>query len=101
MRDARLIPQIGKVYEDNLQVYEADNIWDQLNKNGTRVARCTVERLIRQIGIQGCRRGRTWVGYRRVRRVPASSRGSRQPRLPRRAPNVPLNRAGITGDSRG
>jgi putative transposase len=61
VRDAELIPQIRKVWGDNLQVYGADKVWDQLNKNGTTVARCTVERLMRQIGIQGCRRGRQWV----------------------------------------
>jgi putative transposase len=61
VRDAQLVPQICKVWGDNLQVYGADKVWDQLNKNGTTVARCTVERLMRQIGIQGCRRGRQWV----------------------------------------
>jgi putative transposase len=61
VRDAELIPQIRKVWGDNLQVYGADKVWDQLNKNGTAVARCTVERLMRQIGLQGCRRGRQWV----------------------------------------
>jgi putative transposase len=60
-RDAELIPLIEKTYEENLSVYGADKIWDQLNKDGVRVARCTVERLMRQIGLQGNRRGRTWT----------------------------------------
>jgi transposase InsO family protein len=42
-------------------VYGADKIWDQLNKDGIQVARCTVERLMRVMDIQGCRRGRVWV----------------------------------------
>ena len=61
VRDAELRPEILRVYEENLAVYGADKIWDQLNKEGITVARCTVERLMRQIGIQGCRRGRMWV----------------------------------------
>ena len=61
VRDAELRPQILQVYEENLAVYGADKIWDQLNKDEVRVARCTVERLMRHMGIQGCRRGRVWV----------------------------------------
>jgi transposase InsO family protein len=61
LRDAELRPQILRVYEENLAVYGADKIWDQLNKDGVRVARCTVERLTADMGIQGCRRGRVWV----------------------------------------
>jgi putative transposase len=61
LRDAQLIPEIVRVYEDNLSVYGADKIWDQLNKDGICIARCTVERLMRQIGLQGTRRGRLWV----------------------------------------
>ncbi len=72
LRDAELIPLIEKTYEGNLSVYGADKIWDQLNKDGTRVARCTIERLMREMGLQGNRRGRTWtvttVGDERLER---------------------------------
>jgi transposase InsO family protein len=61
LRDARLKVEIVRVYEANLSVYGADKVWDQLNKDGIDVARCTVERLMRDLGLQGCRRGRTWV----------------------------------------
>lgn len=61
LRDAELRPQILRVYEENLAVYGADKTWDQLNKDGIRVARCTVERLMADMGLQGCRRGRVWV----------------------------------------
>lgn len=61
LRDAELKPLIVGVYESNLSVYGADKVWDQLNKDGVVVARCTVERLMREMGVQGCRRGRTWV----------------------------------------
>ena len=58
VRDAQLRPQILRVWEENLAVYGADKIWDQLNKDEVRVARWTVERLMRDMGLQGCRRGR-------------------------------------------
>jgi putative transposase len=61
IRDRELRPEIMRVWESNLAVYGADKVWDQLNKDGIAVARCTVERLMRQMGLQGCRRGRTWV----------------------------------------
>jgi putative transposase len=61
VRDAELCPEILRVWEQNLSVYGADKVWDQLNKDGIRVARCTVERLMRDMGLQGCRRGRFWV----------------------------------------
>ena len=61
IRDTELRPQILRVWEENLAVYGADKIWDQLNKDEIPVARCTVERLMRDMGLQGCRRGRVWV----------------------------------------
>jgi putative transposase len=61
VRDAELRPEILRVWEQNLSVYGADKIWDQLNKDGVAVARCTVERLMRNMGLQGCRRGRIWI----------------------------------------
>jgi putative transposase len=61
LRDAALKPEILRVFDENLAVYGADKIWDQLNKDGIVVARCTVERLMRDLGLQGTRRGRLWV----------------------------------------
>ena len=61
IRDAVLRPEIRRVWEDNLSVYGADKVWDQLNKDGIGVARCTVERLMADMGLQGCRRGRVFV----------------------------------------
>ena len=52
-------PEILRVWEQNLSVYVADKVWAQLNDEGIPVARCTVERLMRAMGLQGCRRGRT------------------------------------------
>jgi putative transposase len=61
IRDAELKPEILRVWEQNLSVYGADKIWDQLNKDDIRVARCTVERLMKDLGLEGCRRGRVFV----------------------------------------
>ena len=57
-RDATLMPQIERVWQANLQVYGADKVWRQMNREGVPVARCTVERLMRQLGLQGVRRGK-------------------------------------------
>ncbi|MBF8179817.1 IS3 family transposase [Herminiimonas contaminans] len=58
-RDAVLMPEIQRVWEANMKVYGADKVWRQLQREQQAVARCTVERLMRQIGIQGARRGKT------------------------------------------
>jgi putative transposase len=56
--DAALMPQIERVWRSNLQVYGADKVWRQLQRERIAVARCTVERLMRTLGIQGVRRGK-------------------------------------------
>ena len=53
-----LTPQVHRVYDQNLQVYGADKVWRQLRREGTAVARCTVERLMRLRGLRGARRGK-------------------------------------------
>lgn len=53
-----LRPRIHQVWQANLQVYGADKVWRQLNREGITVARCTIERLMRQQGLQGARRGK-------------------------------------------
>lgn len=58
MRDETLKPEIQRVWDDNYRVYGADKVWAQLNREGTRVARCTTERLMRQLGIHGAIRGK-------------------------------------------
>jgi putative transposase len=49
---------IQHVWDVNLQVYGADKVWQQLKREGTKVARCTVERLMKRLGIQGVLRGK-------------------------------------------
>jgi transposase InsO family protein len=56
---------IERVWQANWQVYGADKVWRQMNREGIAVARCTVERLMRQLGLQGAHRGkkvRTTIG---------------------------------------
>ena len=60
MRDEELKDEILRVWGENLEVYGADKVWTQLNREGIRVARCTVERLMRDLGLSGARRGRAY-----------------------------------------
>ncbi len=60
-RDGWLIEQIRRVHQDNYGVYGASKVWAQLNRQGTPVARCTVQRLMRQAGLRGVTRGRRKV----------------------------------------
>ena len=68
-RDDLLVPQIQRVWQANMQVYGADKVWRQLCREGTSVARCTVERLMRRQGLRGVMRGkvvRTTVSDRKA-----------------------------------
>jgi putative transposase len=58
VRDAQLLEQIRRVHEANQGVYGAAKVWRQLRREGISVARCTVERLMRQAGLQGVVRGK-------------------------------------------
>ena len=59
-RDTELVAEIRRVYAENLFVYGADKVWTQLNRENIRVARCTVERLMRAEGLSGARRGKAF-----------------------------------------
>ena len=61
VRDEYLLAQIKRVHADSGGVYGQLKIWDELNDGGTVVARCTVERLMRTHGIEGCCNGKTQV----------------------------------------
>ncbi len=58
MRDEELKERIQEVHASNYRVYGARKIWRELNRQGLAVARCTVERLMRELGIQGAVRGK-------------------------------------------
>jgi putative transposase len=57
-QDTVLMPQIQRVWDANLQVYGADKVWRQMHREGFAVARCTVERLMQRLRLQGARRGK-------------------------------------------
>ena len=58
-RDEMLMPEIEHVWQANQHVYGAVKVWKQMNREGFGVALCTVERLMRRLGLQGVRRGKT------------------------------------------
>jgi transposase InsO family protein len=57
-RDAVLCAQIRRVWEENFQVYGVRKVWRQLKREGIEVARCTVARLMRRLGLKGATRGK-------------------------------------------
>ncbi len=58
-RDIDLEGEIRRVFDDNFGVYGARKVWRQLHREDIGVARCTVERLMRRMGLQGAVRGKT------------------------------------------
>ena len=60
-RDAWLRTHIQRVWDENFAVYGPRKVWQQLRREGVAVARCTVERLMRQRGLRGAVRGRTFT----------------------------------------
>ena len=57
-RDADLKVEIRRVFEENFRVYGVRKVWRQLRREGISVARCTVARLMRDMGLQGAIRGK-------------------------------------------
>ena len=57
-QDQMLMEQIRRVHVANFGVYGARKVWRQLGREGIAVARCTVERLMRRMGLRGAVRGR-------------------------------------------
>jgi putative transposase len=59
-RDEELCPEIQRVWNENHAVYGAEKVWRQLARENVDVARCTVERLMRGMGLRGAVRGRAF-----------------------------------------
>jgi putative transposase len=57
-RDAELMQEIRRVFDENFQVYGVRKVWRQLRREGFDVARCTVARLMKKMALQGVIRGR-------------------------------------------
>jgi putative transposase len=85
VRDEELKAAVSRVHAANYGVYGARKVWLQLNREGIPVARCTVERLMRELDLAGARRGK------RVRTTVASAAAARPADLVRRqfSPAVP------------
>jgi transposase InsO family protein len=60
-RDTELRAAIQRVWDEHQQVYGPRKVWRQLRREGHRVARCTIERLMRAMGLRGVVRGRAWT----------------------------------------
>ncbi|MCX5339221.1 IS3 family transposase [Streptomyces atratus] len=58
VRDAELKTQISRVHADNFGVYGVRKAWQQMHREAIPVARCTVARLMPDLGLHGARRGR-------------------------------------------
>ena len=60
-RDDALRPEIQRVFDDNYGVYGVRKVWKQLLREGFAVAKCTVRRLMRQMGLRGATRGKAFT----------------------------------------
>jgi putative transposase len=58
LRDQELKAEIGRVHAEHFGVYGARKVWRQLHREGIAVARCTVERLMGELHLEGARRGK-------------------------------------------
>ena len=52
------MPEIRRVWDVNMQVYGVKKVWRQMKREEITIARCTVERLMKQMGLEGARRGK-------------------------------------------
>lgn len=59
VRDRELVEKIEQVHEENYGVYGGRKVWAELNRQGSDVARCTVERLMRETGLRGLLRDKS------------------------------------------
>lgn len=57
-RDEALRPEVLRVFAENFGVYGVRKVWRQMKREGFDVARCTVQRLMRDLGLQGVIRGK-------------------------------------------
>ncbi len=86
-RDKVLRREVQRVWDQNFKVYGVRKVWHQMRREGFDVARCTVERLMREIGIQGIVRGKAQRTTRPDKALPCPrDKVNRQFRAP--APNT-------------
>jgi putative transposase len=86
-RDGALKSEVRRVFEENFQVYGTRKVWRQLKREGKDVARCTVARLMKAMGLEGAIRGKPIRTTHQDKAVPCPlDRVNRQFRA--QAPNV-------------
>ena len=57
-RDETLVSEVSRVFEENFGVYGVRKTWLQLEREGFEIARCTVARLMKRVGLRGVVRGK-------------------------------------------
>lgn len=57
-RDIMLKPEVARIFAENFGVYGVRKVWRQMKREGFDIARCTIERLMRDMGLQGVIRGK-------------------------------------------
>jgi hypothetical protein len=92
-RDEELCTAIRRVYDESRQRYGADEVWRQLNEEGVAVARCTVERLMAQMGLPGVTRDHSDTSHLALSKKPTTLRKSNRLWWPDSTENV----SGISG----
>lgn len=60
LEDERLLERICVLHRSNYRAYGSRRVWKQLHREGVAIGRCRVERLMRENGISGLRRGKRW-----------------------------------------
>jgi transposase InsO family protein len=98
-RDAALMPEIARVFEEDFRVYGVRKVWRQLKREGHDLAPCTVARLMRSMGLQGVIRGkpvRTTISGKAAPSRWTTSTGSSRRRARTRygSPTSPMSRPG-------
>ena len=98
-RDEMLKGEISRVHGENYGVYGARKVWLALNREGIAVARCTVERLMGELGLAGAVRGRrhrppSRTPRRHGRPICSSATSTRRPLTARGSRTSPMSRPG-------
>lgn len=85
-RDVALSEEIQRVWEENQKVYGARKAWREFGREGVTVARCTVEGLMRRMGLEGAVRGKR-IGTTIPEEAPARSADLAERDFPASRPN--------------
>ena len=99
-QDAALKVEVRRVFDQNFSVYGVRKVWRQLKREGFDVARCTVSRLMRDMGLQGIIRGKSVKttisdkAARHARWITSTASSRRHGRTSSGSPTSPMSRPG-------